>query len=352
MKFSENWLREFVDPDLTTDELVEQLTMAGLEVDGVEPVAGEFNQVVVAEIREVAPHPDADKLVVCQVDTGEETAQVVCGAPNAAAGKKFPLARVGAVLGEMKIKKAKLRGIESRGMLCSERELGLSDNHEGLMELPADAPVGQDIRDYLHLNDTVIELDLTPNRSDCLGMIGLAREVGLVNRLDVAALDIKPVKATIDDTFAVELEAADACPRFAGRVIRNIDLGAESPLWMQERLRRAGMRPIDPVVDVTNYVMLELGQPMHAYDLDKLTDKIVVRQSKAGEKITLLDDQEVTLNDDTLLITDGSGPIGIAGIMGGLDTAVTENSRNIFLESAFFSPTAIAGRARSYGLNT
>lgn len=352
MKFSENWLREFVNPDLTTDELVEQLTMAGLEVESVEPVAGEFDNVIVAEISEVSPHPDADKLVVCNVNTGEGEVQVVCGAPNAVAGKKFPFARVGGVLGDVKIKKAKLRGVESRGMLCSERELGISENHDGLMELPLDAPVGENVRDYLHLNDSIIELDLTPNRSDCLGMIGLARETGVINNLDVNLPAIEPVPAEIKDTFDVELAAPEACPRFAGRVIRNIDLDAETPLWMQEKLRRAGMRPIDPVVDVTNYIMLELGQPMHAYDLDRLTDKIIVRQSQAGEQITLLDGQEVTLHDDTLLITDGSGPIGMAGIMGGLGTAVTAGSKNIFLESAFFSPVAISGRARSYGLNT
>ncbi len=352
MKFSENWLREFVSPDLTTQELVEQLTMAGLEVDDVTPVAAEFSNVVVGEILEVNPHPDADKLVVCKVSSGEEKHQVVCGAPNARVGIKVPFALIGARLEDFKIKKAKLRGIESFGMLCSERELGISDAHEGLMELPLDAPVGEDVREYLDLDDYIIELDLTPNRSDCLGMTGLARETGLINSLDVRYPVIPAVEQTIDDTFPVELQAPEACPRFVGRVIRNINLAAQSPLWMKEKLRRAGIRSIDPVVDITNYIMLELNHPMHAYDFEKLKDKIVVRQSTKGEKITLLDGSEMELNADTLLITDASGPIGMGGVMGGLSTAVTGNSKDIFLECAFFEPTAIAGRARSYGMST
>jgi len=352
MKFSENWLREFVNPDLSTEELVEQLTMAGLEVEGIAPVATEFSQVVVGEILEVSPHPDADKLVVCKVSSGADEHQVVCGAPNARAGIKVPFALVGARLEDFKIKKAKLRGIESFGMLCSERELGISDNHEGLFELPNDAPVGKDVREYLGLDDCIIELDLTPNRSDCLGMTGLARETGLINSLDVQYPDIPAVPSSIDDTFPVELQSAEACPRFVGRVIRNINLAAQTPLWMKEKLRRAGLRSIDPVVDITNFIMLELNHPMHAYDLEKLKDKIVVRQSTRGEKITLLDGSEAKLNADTLLITDASGPIGIGGVMGGLSTAVTENSKDIFLECAFFAPTSIAGRARSYGMST
>lgn len=352
MKFSEAWLREFVDPDISTDELVEQLTMAGLEVDAVEPVAAEFTGVVVGEVLEVSPHPDADKLVVCRVSAGSEELQVVCGAPNVRAGLKVPFARVGANLEDFQIKKAKLRGVESHGMLCSERELGISDRHEGLMELPPDAPVGDDIRDYLKLDDSVIDLDLTPNRSDCLGLLGLGREAGIIGKLDVNALEIPEHKATIDDTFPVELAAPEGCSRFAGRVIRGINLDAETPLWMKEKLRRSGIRSIDPVVDVTNYVMMELGQPMHAYDFDKLAGKIVVRQSKEGESVTLLDGQDIKLKANTLLITDNSGPIGIAGIMGGLTTAVTDQTANIFLESAFFAPTAIAGRARSYGMHT
>ena len=352
MKFSENWLREFVNPDLSTQALVDQLTMAGLEVDGFDPVAAAFNKVVVGEILETSRHPDADKLVVCRVSSGTEEHQVVCGAPNARAGIKVPFALVGAKFPDLKIKKAKLRGVESHGMLCSERELGLSEDHQGLMELPLDAPVGDDIIDYLNLDDSIIDLDLTPNRSDCLSMIGLARETGLMNQLDVNEIDLQKVEPSIEDTFPVELNAGAACSRFVGRIVRNIDQSAQSPLWMKEKLRRSGLRSIDPVVDVTNYVMLELGQPLHAYDHAKLKDKIVVRQATAGEKVTLLDGSEIETLADTLLITDGSGPIGLAGVMGGVSTSVTNETKDIFLEGAFFSPTAIAGRARSYGMNT
>lgn len=352
MKFSEDWLREFVNPNLSTQALVDQLTMAGLEVDGFDPVAAAFNKVVVGEILETSRHPDADKLVVCRVSSGTEEHQVVCGAPNARAGIKVPFALVGAKFPDLKIKKAKLRGVESHGMLCSERELGLSEDHEGLMELPLDAPVGDDIIDYLNLDDSIIDLDLTPNRSDCLSMIGLARETGLMNQLDVNEIDLQKVEPSIEDTFPVELNAGAACSRFVGRIVRDIDQSAQSPLWMKEKLRRSGLRSIDPVVDVTNYVMLELGQPLHAYDHAKLKDKVVVRQATAGEKVTLLDGSEVETLADTLLITDGSGPIGLAGVMGGLSTSVTNETKDIFLESAFFAPTAIAGRARSYGMNT
>ncbi|MDA0978065.1 MAG: phenylalanine--tRNA ligase subunit beta [Proteobacteria bacterium] len=352
MKFSEQWLREYVDPPLSTQELVDQLTMAGLEVDGFEPVAAKFSDVIVGEILSVEQHPDADKLVVCTVSNGEEALQVVCGAPNARAGIKVPFAQVGATFPDLKIKKARLRGVESNGMLCSERELGISDSHEGLMELPADAPVGTNIIEYLHLQDAVIDLDLTPNRSDCLSMIGLARETGLMNGMDVKPFAGQPIEPTIEDSFPVELVSADGCPRFVGRVIRDIDQDAVSPLWMKEKLRRAGLRSIDPVVDVTNYVMLELGQPLHAYDLAKLTGKIMVRFSAQGEKLTLLDGSEVETHADTLLITDESGPIGLAGVMGGLSTSVTAGTRDIFLEGAYFAPTAIAGRARSYGMST
>lgn len=352
MKFSESWLREFVNPELSTQALVDQLTMAGLEVDGFEPVAAKFNKVVVGEIKQVVQHPDADKLVVCTVSSGDEEHQVVCGAPNARAGIKVPFAMVGAVFPDLKIKKAKLRGVESHGMLCSERELGLSDSHEGLMELPLDAPVGEDIISYLDLNDHIVDLDLTPNRSDCLSMIGLARETGLMNTLDVGGVEEFAIDATHDETFPVTLKDSQACPRFVGRVIKNINQGAETPLWMKEKLRRAELRSIDPVVDVTNFVMLELGQPLHAYDKDKLSGGIVVRLSTAGEKVVLLDGSEVDTHDQTLLITDESGPIGLAGVMGGLTTSVTDTTKDIFLEGAFFAPTAIAGRARSYGMST
>jgi phenylalanyl-tRNA synthetase beta chain len=352
MKFSEAWLREWVSPDISTDELVAQITMAGLEVDAVTPVADEFSQVVVGEILSTDAHPNADRLKVCTVSAGEEQFQVVCGAPNAKAGMKVPFALVGAKLADFDIKMAKLRGVESFGMLCSERELGLSDDHEGLMELPHDAPIGVAVRDYLGLDDCTIEVDLTPNRSDCLGVIGIARETGLLNDLDLTPPEMAPVEPTISDTFPVTLTAREACPRFVGRVIKGIDITAESPLWLREKLRRSGLRSIDPVVDITNYVMLELNQPMHAYDLGALTTGIEVRLAEAGEKLTLLNQAEVTLNDSTLLITDASGPVGMAGVMGGLSTAVKPSTRDVFFEAAFFAPEAIAGRARQYGLHT
>ena len=357
MKFSESWLREQVSVAAGTDELIEQLTMAGLEVDGVEPVADDFEGIVVAEVLEVGPHPDADKLRVCKVDAGTGHSdgaplQIVCGAPNVEAGGRFPLATVGGRLADGKIRKAKLRGVESFGMLCSERELGISDNHDGLYRLPDDAPVGTSIRDYLGLDDRSIELDLTPNRSDCLGMRGLAREVGVLFEAEVAELPIPEVPAVTDATHAIDVQSPEGCPRYVGRVIEDFDLAAVTPLWMAERLRRAGLRSIDPIVDVTNYVMLELGQPLHAFDLDTVEGPIGVRFSTAGEKFTLLDGRDIELNDETLLITDDVGPIGMAGIMGGLRTAVSEGTRRIFLESAFFTPVAIAGRARHYGMAT
>ncbi|WP_237058464.1 phenylalanine--tRNA ligase subunit beta [Microbulbifer sediminum] len=354
MKFSNAWLREWVNPQLSAQELADQVTMAGLEVDGIEPVAGDFTGVVVGEILACEQHPDADKLRVCTVAGHPEgEMQVVCGAPNARAGIKIPFALVGAKLpGDFKIKKAKLRGVESFGMLCAQTELELGEDSDGIWELPADAPTGTDLREYLQLDDVAIEVDLTPNRSDCLGIAGIAREVGVLNRCPVEGPAIEPVAATIDDSLAVSLMAGDACPRYVGRVIRNIDVSATTPLWMQERLRRAGLRSIDPVVDVTNYVLLELGQPMHAFDLAKLDGGIKVRLAEQGEKLTLLDGQEVTLNDGTLLITDDSKPLAMAGIMGGEESSVTGQTRDIFLESAFFSPLAIAGKARSYGLHT
>jgi len=352
VKFSEKWLREWVNPPLSTDDLVSQITMAGLEVDGVEPVADKLSQVVVGEIVDTKPHPNADKLQVCLVSKGDETVQVVCGAPNARVGIKVPFALVGAKLDDFKIKKAKLRGVESFGMLCSERELGLSDQHEGLMELPADAPLGSDINDYLGLEDVVIEVDLTPNRSDCLGMVGIAREVGLMNNLDVCSPEISAVPEVISDKVAVNLAAGTHCPRFVGRVLKGVNLSVQSPLWLVEKLRRSGIRAIDPVVDVTNYVMLELNQPMHAYDYDKLTGDITVRAAKPAETLTLLNGSQIALAEGSLLITDDSGPIGLAGIMGGASTAVSDSTQDIYLEAAFFAPIAIAGRARGYGLHT
>ncbi|MBO9482939.1 phenylalanine--tRNA ligase subunit beta [Salinisphaera sp. G21_0] len=353
MKFSEKWLRQWVNIEVDTQALVDKITMAGLEVDEVEAVAGEFTGVVIGEIVACEQHPDADKLRVTQVSTGSESFQVVCGAPNARVGIKVPFATVGAVLpGNFKIKKAKLRGVESFGMLCAEEELGMAESSDGLMELPADAPVGQNIREYLSLDDKIIDVDLTPNRGDCLSIAGLAREVSANFLADVTEEQIAEVAPAIDDTFPVHIDAPQGCPRYVGRVIRNVDVSRSAPLWLTEHLRRSGIRSIDPVVDVTNYVMLELGQPMHGFDLDMLSDSIHVRMAESGEKLTLLDGQEVTLNDNTLLIADEQKALAIAGVMGGEGSGVSDQTRHIFLESAFFDPITIAGKARSYGLHT
>ncbi len=353
MKISEKWLREWVDPAMTTRELAHLITMAGLEVEGVGPVAGEFTGVAVAEIISVEQHPNADKLRVCVVNTGSETVQIVCAAPNAQAGLKTPLAMIGGVLpGKFKIKQAKLRGIESQGMLCAGAELQLSDDEDGLLELAADAPVGKDLRDYLDLDDQVIEVDLTPDRADCLGLRGVAREVGLLTQTAVNEPTIDTIPETIADTFPVAIQNPESCARFCGRVIKGIDINRPSPLWLRERLRRAGLRPIDAVVDITNYVLLELGQPMHAFDHAKLQGGIVVRSALANESIDLLDGQSVELQEGTLLITDEGGPVAMAGIMGGASTAVSHETTDIMFEAAFFNPLALAGQARAYGLHT
>ncbi|AQZ95872.1 phenylalanine--tRNA ligase subunit beta [Halopseudomonas phragmitis] len=353
MKFSEQWLRSWVNPQVSRDELVARLSMTGLEVDSVTPAAGEFSGVVVGEILSAEQHPDADKLRVCRVSSGNEEFQVVCGAPNARAGIKVPFAMVGAVLGEdFKIKKAKLRGVESSGMLCSASELKLSEDHDGLFELPADAPVGQDLRVYLGLDDAIIEVDLTPNRGDCQSIAGLAREVAANYAAPLQRPQIDPVPAVHDETRPVELLAPQACPRYIGRVIRNVDLSRPTPLWMIERLRRSDIRSIDPAVDITNYVMLELGQPMHAFDLTEIKGGIRVRLAEEGEKLVLLDGQEVSLRPDTLVIADHERPLAMAGIMGGEHSGVAASTTDLFLESAFFDTIAIAGKARGYGLHT
>ncbi len=353
MKFSEQWLRTWVNPAITTQEMCDQLTMAGLEVDGVEPAAGEFTEVVVARVESLEKHPDADKLNVCQVTDGKETLQIVCGAANVRVGLMIPLAKIGAVLpGDFCIKPAKLRGVESSGMLCSEKELGLADSAEGLMELPADAPLGQSMREYLQLDDNIIELDLTPNRGDCLSIAGVARELGVLNQCEVTEQQWAPYKQTIKDDFPVEIQADEACTHYVGRIIRGIDVKASTPLWMLERLRRGGIRGLSPVVDITNYVMLELGQPMHAFDLQKLCGKVDVRYAESGEKITLLDGKSIELQEKTLVIADDSKLLALAGIMGGEESAVGGETVDIFLESAFFKPEVIAGKARSYGLHT
>ncbi|CAI8840036.1 phenylalanine--tRNA ligase subunit beta [Pseudomonas sp. A-RE-23] len=353
MKFSEQWLRGWVSPQVSRDELVARLSMAGLEVDSVTPAAGDFSGVVVGEVLGTEQHPDADKLRVCQVSNGAETFQVVCGAPNVRPGLKIPFAMIGAELpGDFKIKKAKLRGVESNGMLCSQAELQIGEGNDGLMELPADAPVGQDIREYLGLDDASIEVDLTPNRGDCLSLAGLAREVGALYAAPVTRPVVASVPAVHDEVRSIEVLAPTACPRYLGRVIRNVDLSKPTPLWMVERLRRADVRSIDAAVDITNYVMLELGQPLHAFDLAEINGGIRVRMAEEGEKLVLLDGQEVTLRSDTLVIADHSRALAIAGVMGGEHSGVSTTTRDVFLESAFFDQIAVAGKARSYGLHT
>ncbi|WEP51278.1 phenylalanine--tRNA ligase subunit beta [Cronobacter dublinensis subsp. beijingensis] len=354
MKFSELWLREWVNPALDSDALANQITMAGLEVDGVEPVAGAFHGVVVGEVVECGQHPNADKLRVTKVNVGgDRLLDIVCGAPNCRQGLKVAVATVGAVLpGDFKIKAAKLRGEPSEGMLCSFSELGISDDHNGIIELPADAPVGTDIRDYLKLDDNIIEISVTPNRADCLGIIGVARDVAVLNAQTLNAPAIAPVAATINDTLPIQVDAADACPRYLGRVVKGIDVTAPTPLWMREKLRRCGIRSIDAVVDVTNYVLLELGQPMHAFDLDRIDGGIVVRMAKEGETLTLLDGNEATLNADTLVIADHNKALAMGGIFGGEHSGVNGETRNVLLECAFFAPLAITGRARRHGLHT
>ena len=353
MKFSEQWLRGWVSPQASRDELVARLSMAGLEVDSVTLAAGEFSGVIVGEVLATEQHPDADKLRVCQVSDGSETFQVVCGAPNVRPGLKIPFAKIGAQLpGDFKIKKAKLRGVESNGMLCSQSELQVGEGNDGLMELPDDAPTGQDFRVYLELDDASIEVDLTPNRGDCLSLAGLAREVGALYAAPVTRPSIAAVAAVNDEVRPVQVLAPAACPRFLGRVVRNVDLSRATPLWMVERLRRSEVRSIDAAVDITNYVMIELGQPMHAYDLAEIDGGIRVRMAEEGEKITLLDGQEVALRGDTLVIADHARLLGIAGVMGGENSGVTAKTRDVFLEAAFFEPISVAGKARSYGLHT
>lgn len=353
MKFSEQWLREWVNPAIDTEALGHQLTMAGLEVDAIEPVAPEFSNVVVGEVLSVEPHPDADRLRVCKVNVGDEKLSIVCGAANVAEGLKVPAALVGAVLPSgLKIKKSKLRGVESLGMLCSDVELGIAESADGLMILPAEAQPGTSIRDYLKLDDVTIEIGLTPNRGDCLSIQGIAREAGVANQALVEAPQMDAVASTLSDAFPIELEAPVACPRYLGRIIKGVNAKAETPIWMQEQLRRCGVRSISPIVDVTNFVMLELGQPMHAFDFGKLSGGIKVRFAQSGEKLVLLDGQEVELTDDTLVIADHEKAVAMAGIMGGDATAVGDDTADIFLESAFFDPDSIIGRARQYGLHT
>lgn len=353
MQFSELWLRSFVSPDLDSDQLGHLLTMAGLEVEEQDGVAAVFSKVVVAQIVEAEKHPNADKLRVCKVDAGQgELLQIVCGAPNAAAGIKIPCALVGADLAGFGIKAAKLRGVESFGMLCSAKELGISDESGGLLVLPEDAPVGTDLRDYLALDDTLFTIKLTPNRADCLSLTGIAREVAALTGSPLSLVACAPVAAAHADTRAIVLDAPEACPRYAGRIIRGVDAKASTPEWMKQRLARSGIRSISALVDVTNYVMLELGQPLHAFDNAKLAGAIHVRLPQPGEQVLLLNGQTITPAADTLLIADEARALALAGIMGGEDSGITLDTTELFLESAFFAPDAIAGRARAYGFSS
>ena len=353
MKISENWLRTWVNPAIDSDTLSDQLTMLGLEVDELAPVAKAFTGVVVGEVLTVEQHPDADRLRVTTVNIGSgEPLQIVCGAPNVRVGMKAPVATVGAVLpGDFKIKKGKLRGIESHGMLCGASEIDLEDKIDGLLELPEDAPIGVNIREYLKLDDNVIDISITPNRGDCFSIRGIAREIAVINQLAVTQPEIQPVAATIADEKAVVVTTQGA-PRYLGRVIKNVNVKAATPEWMEQALTRSGVRTHSILVDITNYVLLELGQPMHAFDLAKLEGAVQVRQATAQEKLQLLNEQEVELNEDVMVIADDAKTLAIAGIMGGLASSVTDDTQDIFLESAFFSPLAIAGRARRFGLHT
>lgn len=353
MKFSENWLRTFVNPSLDSAELAHALTMAGLEVEALETVAPPFDKLVVAQVLEVIKHPQADRLNVCQVDVGGgEKLQIVCGAPNVAVGLKVPCALVGAKLPGIVIKQAKLRGVDSSGMLCSAKELGLAEESNGLLLLPADAPVGEDVRTYLDLDDKLFTLKLTPNRADCLSLFGVAREVSAIADAQLNRLALMPAQVTSPKKISVCLDAPQACPRYAGRMITGVDAQATSPAWMVKRLERSGLRSISAVVDITNYVLLELGQPLHAFDAAKVVGGVTARFAREGELLKLLNEQTVTLESDMLVIADEQKPLALAGIMGGADSAVSDGTVDIFLESAFFSPSVIAGKSRRLGFGS
>jgi phenylalanyl-tRNA synthetase beta chain len=353
MKVSVNWLKELVAVDLTVEQIAHKLTMAGLEVEDVTPVAAAFNNIVVAEVKTVAQHPNADKLRVTEVDAGSGALlQIVCGAPNVTVGMRVPCAMVGAVLPGLEIKQAKLRGVESNGMLCSAKELGLSDDHGGLLALAQDAPIGKDIREYLDLNDVVLTLKMTPNRGDCLSMIGVARDLAAVTGAQLRLPKTEPVAPTGTAKRAVTISAPQACGHYLGRVITSINAKAASPEWLKRRLERAGFRCISPLVDITNFLTLERGRPMHAFDNDKLTGAIKVRFPKAGEDMNLLNEQHVVLAPDMLLIADEAGPVAIGGVMGGLESSVTDATTSIFFEAAYFDPDVIKGKTRHLGINS
>lgn len=353
MKVSVNWLKTLVDIDLSIDDLAHTLTMAGLEVEEITPVAPPYNKIVVAEVKTVSPHPNADKLRVTEVDVGSgHLLQIVCGAPNVAVGMRVPCALVGAMLPGLEIKEAKLRGVDSNGMLCSARELGLSDDHGGLLALPPDAPIGRDIRDYLDLNDVILTLKLTPNRGDCLSMVGIARDLAAVTGTKLNIPVITPIAPTITEARAIRLSAGKSCSAYLGRVITHINPQAATPEWMTRRLERAGFRSISPLVDITNYLTLERGRPMHAFDNDKLKGEIEVRYAKPGEEMNLLNEQHVVLKPDMLLIADEAGPVALGGVMGGFESMVTDGTQHVFFEAAYFDPDAIQGKTRELGINS
>ena len=353
MKFSENWLRTLVNPSMDSKSVMDQLTMSGLEVEAREELKPGFSAVVVARVIEVAQHPSADRLKVCQVDVGlGQTLQIVCGAPNVAVGAVVPCALVGAHVGAIEIKQANLRGVTSSGMLCSAKELGLSVEGTGLLILPNDAPIGGDLAQFLDMNDTLTTLKLTPNRGDCLSLIGLAREISALVDAPITPPRFNDVEVTLEDRREVRIDSGDACGVYCGRVIRLTNPSAVTPTWIKSRLERSGLRPISPIVDVTNYVMIEMGQPLHAFDNDKLSGAIAVRFSTATESLRLLNQQEVMLSADMVVITDATGPVALGGVMGGDATSVTDATTSIFLESAFFPPSAIAGRARRLGVTS
>lgn len=354
MQFSHSWLKTQANPNLTPDQLAHLLTMAGLEVEDADPVAPAFSGVVVAEVKSVEKHPDADRLNVTQVDVGTgELLQIVCGAPNVRAGMKVPCALDGALLpNDFKIKPTKMRGVVSNGMLCSARELGLPEKVDGLLELPTDAPIGANIRDYLDLDDTLFTLKITPNRADCLSIKGLAREVSALTQCALQLPTIAPVAVTSDKQQAVRIDAPQDCGRFLSRVIENVNATAPSPAWLVQRLERSGIRSISALVDIGNYVMLELGQPMHVFDADKLSGSMIVRRAQNGEVLECLNEKTVTLSDNTLVIADEQGALSMAGLMGGASSAVSDETQNIVLESAWFTPEIISGKSRQYGFGS
>ena len=353
MKFNECWLRTWVDPDVTTEELSDQLTNAGLEVDVVTSLSTYFNEVVVCKVLQVEKHPSAHHLSVCRVDDGINQYNVVCGASNVHAGMLSAFAKIGATLPNgFEIKERNIHGIQSQGMLCSGEELGLNEDANSILELSEHFNVGANIADAYEMNDVQFDLDLTPNRGDCLSVRGIAREVSVINELPIKEPDIELVPARSETSFDITLEDKSGCPCYLGRIIEDIDLSKPTPHWIAERLRRSGLRSINSIVDISNYIMLELGQPMHAFDLDQLDSRIIVRYGREGERLELLNDNEVTLDENTLIVADSSGPVAIAGVIGGLRSSVSESTTNLLLECAYFSPDAVRGTARRYDLAT